>query len=71
MIFDYSELIGRIKTRFKTQRAFAQAMNMSLSALNQRLNNKIEWRSRDILKACELLKIGKDEVSTYFFTLIV
>lgn len=66
-ILDYSKLLGRIKTVFKTQEAFARAMDMSLVAVNQRLNNKTDWKPKEILKACDILNIGHDEIPDYFF----
>lgn len=64
---DYSKLKGRIKEVFDTQEAFAEAMGMSYTAINQRLNGVVEWKTSDICKACELLHIPLDEAHLYFF----
>lgn len=64
---DYKKLKGRIKEVFDTQNAFADAMGMSVTALNQKLNNKVDWKSNEIMKACELLQIEMAEVQFYFF----
>lgn len=66
-MFDYSKLLGKIKECFNTQEAFSEAMGMSLTAVNQRLNNKVDWSPAEIVKACELLSIGMDNVAIYFF----
>lgn len=65
---DYSKLYGKIREAYKTQKAFAVAMGMSLSAVNQRLNGGIQWTSPEIVKACELLGIPLSEAHLYFFT---
>lgn len=70
-MFDYSKLLGKIKEVFKTQEAFAAAMELSLSAVNQRLNNRTDWTPAEIVKACNLLYIDISEVADYFFTLKV
>lgn len=66
-MFDYQKLKARIMEKFKTQGAFAEAMGMSLPALNQRLNGAIEWKSPEIVKACELLDINLTDAHMYFF----
>ena len=49
---DYKRLKLKIKEVYDTQEAFAEAMGMSKTALNQRLNNVVEWKSPEIAKAC-------------------
>ena len=67
-MFDYKMLKLKIKEVFETQEAFADAMGMSYTALNLRLNNKVEWKTSEIAKACELLHIPLAESHVYFFT---
>lgn len=68
IIFDYQELKGAIKGKYNTQADFANDMNISASALNKKLNNKKQFTDREIVRACNLLGITKDE---YFFKLKV
>ena len=49
---NYKKLKLKIKELFDTQEAFAKAMEMSQTALNQRLNGAVEWKSSEIAKAC-------------------
>ena len=65
---DYKMLKLKIKEVFDTQEAFAEAMGMSKTALNQRLNGSVEWKSPEIAKACDLLHIELSEAYIYFFT---
>lgn len=64
---DYKKLKLKIKEVYDTQEAFAEAMQMSKTALNQRLNNSVEWKSSEIAKACDLLHIPLAEAHLYFF----
>lgn len=66
-MFDYQKLKGKIVEVFKTQAAFAEAMGMDLTSLNQRLNGKVEWKTTEIVKACGLLNIDLSDAWMYFF----
>ena len=64
---DYRKLKGKIKEVFNSQAAFAKAMGMSYTALNQRLNGAIEWKAPEMVDACKLLGIPLEEAYLYFF----
>lgn len=66
-MFDYQKLKAKIMEKFKTQAAFAEAMGMSLTALNQRLNGAVEWKTPEMVKACALLEVELSEAWEYFF----
>ena len=70
-MFDYKRLKLKIKEVYETQEAFAKAMSMGYTVLNQRLNNTVDWKAPEIAKACDLLHIPLDEAHLYFFTLKV
>lgn len=65
---DYKMLKLKIKEVYDTQEAFAKAMEMSYTTLNQRLNGYLEWKVSEIAKACDLLHIPLTEAHLYFFT---
>lgn len=65
---DYRKLKGKIKEVFDTQEAFAKAMGLSYTSVNQKVNDKVEWSSSEIAKACNLLHIPLTEAHIYFFT---
>lgn len=71
MAFDYSKLRGRIKEIYGTQDAFAEAIGIGRVSLSEKLNNKVEFRQREINKSCEVLEIPIDEMTDYFFKLEV
>lgn len=67
---DYKKLKLKIKEVYDSepQIRFAKDMEMSYTALNQRLNNAVEWKTPEIVKACELLHIELSDAHLYFFT---
>lgn len=65
---NYRKLKGRIVEFYENQRAFAKALGIDYTSLNARLNNKTQWKTDDIVKACELLEIPLEEAHIYFFT---
>lgn len=67
-MFDFSKLRGRIVEKYKTLAAFAAAMDMSASALSDRMNGKIYFKMDEITEAAKLLEIPYEEIPVYFFT---
>lgn len=68
MEFDYSELSGRITTKFKTKKQYAKAAKMPPSSLSMKLNGKTPWTTPEIYTAQHLLEIPPAELGKYFFT---
>ena len=66
--FNYSELEGRIITKYGSRKSFAEALGTSSGNLSMLLNGKTKWTSDKIYKAQQLLDISPESVSTYFFT---
>lgn len=64
---DYRKLKGKVVEVYGTQEAFANAMDMSVAAVSQRLRGAVDWKTPEIVKACELLKIELSEAWRYFF----
>ena len=67
MRFNYDSLLGKIKEICKTQDVFADKIGISRTALNQRLNNKADFRAKEMRKACEILKVPVSDIPIYFF----
>ena len=63
----YGRLRERIKLMFGTIDAFADAMDMSRSALSRKLNGVSPWTHLEIERACDLLDIPITIVVEYFF----
>ena len=68
MAFNYSKLLGRIVEKYGTQSSFAKALSISEHSLSLKLNNKRDFKQREIIAACQLLEIATDEIDAYFFT---
>lgn len=71
MMFDYSNLSGRIVAKYGTQYNFALAIGLSERSLSLKLNNKVPWKNTEIIKAAELLGIDSKEIPEFFFEPIV
>ena len=71
MPYDYSKLIGRIVELFQTRKNFAKVMEMSVSALSNKLHGTSSFSQDEIFRIIKLLQISPDEVMAYFFTLKV
>ena len=67
ILHNYSKLVGRITEKFGTQAEFAKAMKLSERSISLKLNNKIEWKQDEILRASKLLGFPQIEISDYFF----
>ena len=63
----YSKLRGLIKEKGLTETQFGNMLQLSKTALSQRLNEKTSWKIDEIEQACRLLGIQEEEVPVYFF----
>ena len=71
MRFNYSKLLGRMKECGYTQEKLAQAIGISSSTLNLKLNNRANFYQPEMQAICKLLNISGADVYTIFFTLEV
>ena len=69
MEFDYSKLLGRIREYGYTQKTLANAVEMSVSQLNQCLKSKANFKHKKILAICKVLDIPISEIGPFFYTL--
>ena len=69
--FNYSALEGKIKQYYDTQDNFAKAIPMARSTLNQKLQGKVDFTSKNIYTIANLLNISQEDIGKYFFTLKV
>ena len=67
VVMNYAVLIGKIKDKYQTHGQFAKAMGISKSGLSAKLNNRRDFTSDEIVKACKLLEIPAAEIPLYFF----
>ena len=68
---DYRKLRGKITEVYDTHAAFAKALGLDPATLSAKLNDKSEWTTKEIARACELLNIPLVDTHLYFFTLKV
>lgn len=70
-VFNYSKLEGRIKEKFNTQKNIAEHLSFGNTSLSQKLNNRVAFSQADILEVAKVLDISGEEISEYFFEVIV
>lgn len=63
----YAKLRGKIREVFGTNERFAAAMGKHTATISLKLNKKSSWSREEIEKACAVLGIPIEEVSSYFF----
>ena len=69
--FDYSKLAGKIREKFGTQKAFAEALGISEGTLSMKMVGSYYFTQAEMEKAIRLLDIEAGTVSEYFFTVKV
>ena len=67
MKYNFQRLKGRIKDFYPKQEDFAKELNISDTALNNKLNNRSKFSFDEIYKVIELLHIAPEDISTIFF----
>ena len=63
----YAKLRGEILAKYRTNRDFAQVLNMSPATLSAKLNGRTEWTVPEMCAACKLLGIPLERAHEYFF----
>lgn len=71
IIFDFKKLKNRIREFYDRQADFAKDLGIEASTLSKKLNNKLQFTSKEIVKTCKLLHIEFKYADEYFFTLKV
>ncbi|MBR5199239.1 MAG: DUF739 family protein [Bacteroidales bacterium] len=68
MVFDYSKLLGRIKEKGLTQENLAKSIGITPGSMSEKLNNKANFKQKEIIAICRELDISVGEIGEYFFT---
>lgn len=70
IVFDHSELRGRIIAKYGSCAAFAGAINMARAALSARLNGRIPFKPDEVYKICakDVLDIPETQIGRFFYT---
>ena len=71
MVFDYSKLLGRIKEKGLTQESLAKNIGITPGSMSEKLNNKANFKQKEIFAICRELDISVGEIGEYFFALKV
>ena len=68
MSYDYSKLLGLIKSNKQTQETLSKAIGVRANTLSLKLNNRANFKQSEISSICEILNIPDKEIGVYFFT---
>lgn len=71
MKYDYSKLKAKIIENNLTQSAVAAEIGLSERSMSLKMNCKREWKQSEIERLRNTLKIPKNEITNYFFTIAV
>lgn len=67
-VYDYSELLGKMRSQKITQEELAKRIHLNPSTLNQKLNNKSEFSQSEIRNILSVLGIPIEMTAVYFFS---
>lgn len=67
MKFNNSKLLGKIRECGYTQERLADAIGISKTTLNAKLNGQFYFTTKEIDAICEVLSIPVSEIGEYFF----
>lgn len=67
MDYDYSKLLGKIKEKLGCNYNLAVKLKLSERTLSLKLNNKVDFRQKEINQICEILNINVKDIGNYFF----
>ena len=64
--YRYAPLCNEIRKKFRTQKAFAEAIGINPSTLSAKINGKSQWAYWEVAKSCEVLGIPLVDAPVYF-----
>ena len=72
MEFDYSKLHGKIVEVYGSNSKFSKhVLKLSKTSFSKKMNSKVAFKQKEILKCCSALNIRTCDIGSYFFTLKV
>lgn len=69
--YNYSKLLGKMRECGETQDSMAKKLKISVCSLNQKLNNRSDFKQSEILCASDILGIALADVQEYFFSQVL
>ena len=64
---DYTELIMKIRGKYRRFEDFAKDLGITISTLSNKLAGKTDWKREEMIKAAELLDLTTEEFLRIFF----
>lgn len=66
-MYDYSRLLGVMREKGISQEQLAQRIHINPATLNAKLQNKSQFKQKEMLDIMELLELPSTEIQSYFF----
>lgn len=63
----YPKLRGKMAEEGVSQIMIAEVLGISQQAMTSKMNNRISFSQKDMVKICKILNIPIEEVGRYFF----
>lgn len=63
----YSMLLGKIREKGYSQERLAREIGLSAVSLNAKLQNRVDFKQREISSICAVLDIPHVDIPLYFF----
>lgn len=67
----FDKLKGLMREKRFSQTGLAKELNISLSALNQKLNGRYPWHWNEMEKLLKVLDIPCEQIGEYFFAAVL
>lgn len=67
--FNYSKLSGKIREKFRTQKAFVAKISMSEVSFSKKINNKLYFSQDEIEEIFQVLELDLSDIPSYFYCL--
>lgn len=67
-MFNFSELLGRMKTKGYSQMRMAKELGISENSFSNKISGKSSFKPLEIVSICEKLDISNTQIGHYFFS---
>lgn len=71
VFFDFSKLRGLMREKSITQDELADKIHISPTSLSYKLNSKVAFSPKELLKIQQVLEISDNHFKDYFFSAVV
>ena len=66
-MYDYSRLLGAMREKAISQEQLAQKIHINPATLNAKLQNKSQFKQKEMLDIMQVLDLPGNDIQSYFF----